>query len=196
MLELPLHYAYFLLPVGLVLGMLNADLHVAPIDFPRTRTLIRPTSMAIYFVGLLLLGMTIRDYFLVEEATEIVRLQKAHVQTKAPAQAPAVLALTHLSHQVTYFLEEPESGTPAKSLQLYTELTTAYPSSYNIMKLITLLTLNGQLEDAKQWMRKAPYVVDQTKRLALTQEWKGLQARYPVLGKLDWIGAEKSPNAE
>lgn len=196
MLEFPLHYAYFLLPVGLVMGMLNADLNIAPLNFPRARAIMRPSSIAIYLGGLLLLGLTIRDYFAVEEATEIMRLQKANVRTKAPAQAPEVLVLTHLRHQVAYFLEEPQSETPQKSLQLYTALTTAYPSSYNIMKLITILTLNSKLEDAEQWMRKAPYVMDQTKRSALPKDWEGLQAQYPMLGKLDWVNALKSPNTE
>jgi len=191
MLELPLHHAYFLLPAGFVLGMLNSSLNIAPLGVFGAST--RAISLTLYLAGLLLLGLVVRDYLLVEEASEIMRFQKARVRVKEPARPPEVIALTQLRQQIVFFLDEPAPGVSEESLQRSRAVTTAYPSSHNLIKLITLLALNDRVDEARQWMRKAPYVMDQTSRLTLPREWKKLQMQYPALSQLDWVNTVSAP---
>ena len=191
MLELPLHYAYFLLPAGFFLGMLNSSLKIAPLGIFGTSA--KAISLTIYLAGLLLLGLVVRDYLVVEESSEIMRFQKARVRVKEPARPPDVIALTQLRQQIVFFLDEPAPGASEASLQWSRAVTTAYPSSYNLMKLITLLTLNDKIDEARQWMGKASYVMDQKSRLALPDEWKKLQVQYPTLRQLDWVSTVSGP---
>lgn len=186
MVELPLHYAYLLLPTGLVLGVLNKRLNIAPVSASLKMSAL--FVCVVYVIGLVTLGFVIRDYFIVEQATEIVRFEKAHVRVKEPAKPPNILLLTQLREQISFFILEPVKGLAFVDLQRAHDIVTTYPSRYNIMKMITLLVLNDQFLEARKMMCSAPFVMDKQARKLLQAEWSGLQAQYSELASTPWIG--------
>ena len=188
MFEFPLHYAYFLIPTGFFVGLLNTNLNIFPINFSnKASTSIVCTG---YVFGILLLLIVMRDYFLVETSTEIVRFEKSHVKTKEPAKSPDVLLLDQLREQIHFFIDEPQINSQRIDLQRAEVVTTTFPSRYNIMKTITLLVLNGHHKEAKKWMCAAPFVMDKQTGKSLPIEWHKLQVQYPGLASTAWVVGE------
>lgn len=90
LLEYPLDYAYFLLPLGLMAGIVE---HLSPV-MPRV-TLPRAASAA-FAAGLTVLLVWIAsDYLKVESNTRELRFEQAHIGVhKVPSQAPDIMLLT------------------------------------------------------------------------------------------------------
>lgn len=185
MLELPLHYAYFLLPVGIVIGALNENLKLWPVCLAGLTA--GRISLVTYLVVLVFFGLLVRDYFRVEESSNAIRFQKAHVKANHPAQPPEVFLLTHMHAQLSFFLMEPSKGVSKDELQRARELTTAFPSYHNLMKMITLLTLNECMDEARWWMIKTPYIMDMESQRSIPEDWKQIQRSYPSLRRVEWM---------
>ena len=90
MLEFPLEYAYFLLPVGLIIGMVETD------QLPsRTLTLPRLIFALIIVAAGFGYATIWQEYRLIDEDTRLLRFEMAHVGTlRAKQPAPDVKALT------------------------------------------------------------------------------------------------------
>jgi hypothetical protein len=101
MLELPLYYAYFLLPVGLVMGALDVRLGREQI-FAVGRGL----SLAMWMVATLILVLVIRDYALVEQTHLRLRYQWAGIKG-VQVVPPDVVLLTQWRDFVQIALQDP-----------------------------------------------------------------------------------------
>jgi hypothetical protein len=188
MLEFPLHYAYFLLPVGVFVGVLNESLKLWPLGLAGLME--RRIILVFYLVVLVFFGLLVRDYFRVEESSNAIRFEKAHVKAKAPAQPPDVFLLTHMHAQLAFFLMEPSTGVSKEELDRARELTTSFPSYHNLMKLITLLALNDCMDDVRWWMIKMPYIMDVESQRSIPERWKQIQNTFPSLKSLEWIESD------
>lgn len=187
LLEFPLHYAYFLFPVGIVVGILNESLKIYCIGrFNVVSYRVLCFSYAMIVVSFCLL---VRDYFRIEQASIEIRFQDAHVKLDKPASVPDIMLLTHVRAQLEFFLIEPYSGASEDELQKARNLTYVLPSYFNIMKLITFLALNDKLDEVAWWMKKVPYVIDESSRLSVPNYWSGIQSRYPSLQGVNWVNS-------
>ena len=165
MLELPLHHAYFLLPVGLVAGALHSRLGILPL-LTTPRWVLR-----LLWVGAVgLLSLIVRDYAKVEPEYQQLRFEWAHVRTE-PAQPPDVLLLSQFPNFVRVVRLTPETGMPAKDLQRMREITGLFPSPAMFQKLALALALNGQPEEAGVWLRTMCKMVAPAQCAAVTREW-------------------------
>ena len=101
MLELPLHYAYMLLPTGLVMGVFNTR-HPG-------KTIVstgRWALVAMWLASAVLLGLIVRDYFRVEASYQVLRFEWARIKTR-PEGPPDVTLLTQWREFVRYARFEP-----------------------------------------------------------------------------------------
>lgn len=149
MLELPLHYAYFLLPTGMVMGVLNQRVGGHPMfSTPRW------TVIVLWFCSVTLLAVVVVDYFRIEAGFQKVRFELAHVGTQPPGKPLKVVLLDQLPELINFIRFEPESGMSPEKLAWMVRVTNAYPTGSSVLKTAKALALNGQPEQSRQWLAK------------------------------------------
>lgn len=181
MLELPLHYAYFLLPAGLVAGMLDTRLGGAP-----WRQSPRAVLLGLWLAASLLLAALVRDYLRVEAGFYQLRFEKARIGQPGPAEPPAVWLLTQFSELIRYARLEPQASMADSELASAHQLTQAYPSLGNQLKLAAALGLNQRPAEAQDALRRLCRVLPAEDCVQARMAWGGLQQRQPALARVAW----------
>lgn len=149
MLELPLHYASFLLPVGLVMGGMNARLSASWVFRAR-----RTPVLGALIVMALLVSLLASDYMKVESNFLALRFERARIGGKAPEPIPDLYMLTHLKAFLKIARSEPKQGLTAEELEFLRQGALAVPIPSNFAHLIQALVINGCLDEAQSWMAK------------------------------------------
>ncbi|MEP6970026.1 MAG: Wzy polymerase domain-containing protein [Betaproteobacteria bacterium] len=149
MLELPLHYAYFLLPTGMVVGTLNVRSGIRPIWFSKRRYL-----AVLWLAGVMLYAGIVRDYFLVEGSEQVLRFERAGFHRLPVGKPPEVLLLTQLREQIRFMRYDFQPGMSADDIQWAKDVANMYPGPATIYKVASALALNDRPQEARQWLRK------------------------------------------
>jgi O-antigen ligase len=180
LLELPLHYAYFLLPVGLVMGVLNARLSKAPVFF-----MPRWLAIGAWLIVTLLLVLIIRDYARIEASHENFRMERMHIKV-ARLEPPDVLLLTQWRAFIDVTRLEPGEGMSAEEIDKMRNVANFFAGPLFINKLAAALALNQQADEARLWLirlcKSAP-VQDCTDAQTL---WKRKSLKYPAIAAIPW----------
>lgn len=166
MLELPLQYAYMLLPVALVMGALQTRSRARAVVLVSRRLVI-----GLWLGAVLLLGAVTRDYFLIEADLEALRFESTY-RIEAPAQAPPVLVLSHLSEFIRLGRSGAKPGMTAKEIERIRVGAHWFPSPSNLYLYTAALALNGRPHDARQMMRKTERVISEDQYETIGQLWK------------------------
>ena len=182
MLEYPLHYAYFLLPVGLVVGALEQRLDTRPVMALR-----RSLVLVVGLIMAALLTIFIRDYLRVEGSYRTLRFEWANIKT-TPAQAPEVLLLTQWRDFFIAVRLEPSTQMNASDLTLLRDLAGVYPNPGLVQKLAKSLALNGEPAEARLWLTRACRMASRTQCVALRQSWAAMALNDPKLAAVHWSG--------
>ncbi len=152
MLELPHHYAYFLIPVGLWVGYVEHSSGGGV----RRLTWLRWAPVAIS-LGLVL--AVLRDYPEVEEDFRLARFESLRIGTlSAPKPAPDAPFLSGLTAQLRLMRAQPVSGMSADQLDEMASAVRRFPSASSMAKLAWAWALNGRLPDATQMYIKIRFV--------------------------------------
>lgn len=148
MLEFPLHYANFLLPMGLVIGVLNVKFQLNTffgiswrLDFFKS------------IVVTLALCLTISEYFRIENSFYGLRFENRGIQTDIEKYPQGIYALTQFSDYFYLARYEAKSGTDASELRWMEGVVNALPSPVGMYKLAEGLAFNEQPEKAKKWLK-------------------------------------------
>ncbi len=147
MFEFPQHYAYFLLPVGFILGMVLAQ-------NPNIKTVTLPSvAMKIIFgFGLLLLIAIYRDYDVaVPKLGQSIRYEQQ--PEKITNQQPIYL-LTEFNHRIDWIRLNPYSKASSEQIQAGEQMVLSYPTKYNLIKYAKLLAFNGYEDEAKHQLQR------------------------------------------
>lgn len=147
MFEFPQHYAYFLLPVGFILGTVLAQ-------NPNIKTVTLPAiAMKIIFgFGLLLLIVIYRDYDVaVPKLGQSIRYEQQ--PEKITNQQPIYL-LTEFNHRIDWIRLNPYSKTSSEQIQAGEQMVLSYPTKYNLIKYAKLLAFNGYEVEAKHQLQR------------------------------------------
>lgn len=180
MLEYPLHYAYVLLPVGLIIGALEQRLDTRPILAVR-----RIVVLVLLLCMAALLTIFIRDYMRVEASYRTLRFEWAHFKT-APAKAPEVLLLTQWSDYFKFVRLEPRTEMDASDVTLLRGLAGAYPNPALFQKLATTLALNDQPAEAALWLTRACKMVPKLQCVILRNAWAAKARDDPRMAAAKW----------
>ena len=147
MFEFPQHYAYFLLPVGFILGTVLAQ-------NPKIKTVVMPSigMKFIFAVGLLLLVVIYRDYDVaVPKLGQSIRYEKQ--QEKITNEKPIYL-LTEFNHRIGWIRLNPYSKASVEQIQEGEQMVLSYPTKYNLIKYAKLLAFNGYEAEAKHQLQR------------------------------------------
>ena len=181
MLELPLHYAYFLLPVGLVAGALESRLGWRLVNFGQ-----RWLGAALWFTSAAMLALLVRDYMRVEASYQVLRFEWANIQTNASREPPDVILLDQLRDVIALSRFEPTQDISAEDLMRLRHTAALYPSAAVIHKLAVALVWKQQAEEAVVWLRRLCAVVPATSCQAVKTSWENLAKTDPLVGKVPW----------
>lgn len=187
MLELPLHYAYFLLPVGLVMGALNVRLHA-----PTVLLAGRWTLILLWLTSAALLATLIRDYSRIETSYQELRFEQAPIKFAVPGRPPDVLLLTQLREFIRLSRFEPTSGMIADDLDWMRRVAKTYPGTAAITKLATALALNGQPAEAQQWLRKVCKLESAMRCEGVRQYWADQSLKHAELAATPWPNSDSA----
>lgn len=181
MLEYPLHYAYFLLPAGLMVGMLHTRLgfHVVFSTAPKV-------AWCLWLCAAVVLAVTVRDYLRVESSFTDLRFEKARIVAKQAGTPPEVWVLTQLRENIVLGRTEARANMTTDELNWMRSVTQAYPSANNIYKLALALALNQHGAEAQQWIK----ALCKTAPVAYCESskglWKDQAAKAPAIAAVPW----------
>ena len=147
MFEFPQHYAYFLLPVGFILGTVLAQ-------NPKIKTVVMPSigMQFIFAVGLLLLIVIYRDYDVaVPKLGQSIRYEK---QPEKITNEKPIYLLTEFNHRIAWIRLNPYSKASAEQIQEGEQIVLSYPTKYNLIKYAKLLAFNGYENKAKHQLQR------------------------------------------
>lgn len=181
MLELPLHHAYFLLPVGLVMGMLNTRQNARPM-----MRIGRWSLASIWLAAVLLLVLLIRDYARVESSYQELRFEWARIKTKTIGQTPDVLLLTQWREFVRLARFEPVSGMSAGDMEWLRKVTSTYPSAGFLQKYAATLAMNQQPDEAQLWLKRVCKIVSESQCAAVKAAWANQSLSNPLIAAVPW----------
>jgi O-antigen ligase len=155
MLELPLHYAYLLLPAGVFAGVLNAAAG-SGVGFRTGRAPLVVLALA----AATLLGVIVRDYMgRIEPNFLAMRFESARIGKLPKADAPDVIALTHLREWMRLVRFDAHAGMSESEIQWVIDVVERNPAPANLYKLAWTLAANDRPAEASKWLLKMQHVI-------------------------------------
>ena len=155
MLEFPQYYAYFLLPVGFIIGLVQSQ--QANI---KTITL-SPNYMRVgYAVSLVLLILIVRDYsVMVPKLNQSMRYEQTPEKITHQDQ---IYLLEEFNRRIEWIRMNPYSEVNAEQLEDIREMVLNYPTKYDLIKYAKVLAFNGYEQEARHqlWLLKTLRKVD------------------------------------
>jgi O-antigen ligase len=185
MVEFPLEYLYFLLPAGLMIGVIESRVP-APAE-PSFRV-----GRASFALLTLAMGGTLwyvaTEYFEVEESVRRVRLRNAgYIQPGAPPMAPDVRVLDFLREYVRMQLSpEPREGMPAEEIDGLRKVSRRYGSPGALMRYATAAGLNGRDAEARRTLEIMCRVAQERHCDNARSRWAVLAASHPRLSAISF----------
>ena len=177
MTEYPLHYAYFLLPAGMVAGMLSQQLR-APVA---VTTSLKPVILLFVSAGVAL-AVTVRDYTHIENGITAIRLESAFIKHNFPTTPPDIWVLTDLRAVIVMARWKPEKGMPLEELNTMKSTALVYASGNNMLKTAQAYGLNGDKANATRWLQIACHTTPKS----VCQKMQNIWTSDPRLSDFPW----------
>ena len=155
MLEFPQYYAYFLLPVGFIIGLVQSQQSNI-----KTITLSPNYMRVAYAVSLILLILIVRDYsVMVPKLNQSMRYEQTPEKITNQDQ---IYLLEEFDRRIEWIRMNPYSKVNAEQLEDIREVVLNYPTKYDLIKYAKVLAFNGYEQEAKHqlWLLKTLRKVD------------------------------------
>lgn len=174
LLEYPLHYLYFLLPAGLLAGVLHASTR----DREPAAAARSPATLWVPALGLAgLLALVAVDYLRAEEALRRLRLATARIGiTLADLQSPDLIVHQGWKAYHDAALVKARAGMPASELDMLRDVARRYSYAPALQRYAHALALNGQPEDARRVLGQLCKTYPPHIQAAIRDSWGEMQA--------------------
>lgn len=181
-LELPLHYAYFLLPFGLILGVLSQKSGLS-VQLSVGRQIAVPVLALTAFV----LALTLIDCFEVERTVNTIRYgEKA--QAKSVDDLPNLYVLKQWRERLEFVNAEPQSPLTEERYQWMKGVVVSTPSPFMYFRLAQNLALDGQSERAQHWLGVLCRASPEDYKEKLFAHWSELSVSNSKYAAVNWKG--------
>jgi len=181
LLELPLQYAYFLLPTAMMVGVLNVRTGVHPIFFSG-----RWLMVTLWVAAILLLAGIVRDYFRVESSFTALRFERARIGTLPIGKPPNVIFLTQLREQIRFMRYDFQPGMSKADLHWAMDVANAYPGTASSYKVASALALNDRPQEARDWLYKACKISSPQECDLMRRAWQQDAAGNRRIAAVEW----------
>ncbi|MFI8618961.1 Wzy polymerase domain-containing protein [Acidovorax sp. NPDC077693] len=187
MVEFPLNYIYFLLPVGFLMGSLSAQAILRPISISPLPPMKKLHGMIIactlYVGGLTTLAVI--DYFPIETDWELMRFQQAKIGNLEKFDPPSVVLLTSLQNFLRFSRSEARPGMSEKDLETMRRNSERFAYAAPMFKYALAQALNHQPENALTTLRKMCSIQPDSVCRSAKKEWERLAlSTHPELSKI------------
>lgn len=183
MLEFPLYYAYFLLPLGLIVGALNVSLGF--------KVLFRTPHWPLFvMLGAAFLGcfITARDYLPIEKSFFALRFEHQKLAKPDENASPSPLVLSHLEDLLWLGRVDPVSEHSEADIERAIRVSKLTPSLVGQFKLASMYALANQPHEAEYWLivmlrsnGVKPRAADE-----LRAQWQALAVTYTSMAQVTW----------
>jgi O-antigen ligase len=180
LLEFPQNYAYFLFPVGLMMGALDTMYPWGAVILLK-----RWIVLGLVCIGTILTGWIAVEYNIAERNLERLRFERARVGPSRGSQAPELLMLTQLREFLRVLRYKPEAGMTSEQLENIRKVTGQFPSDGNQLVLAVAAGLNGKPEVARDALARMCHMVPPSRCRDALSTWRQLSASSPVLSAID-----------
>jgi O-antigen ligase len=150
LLEFPLHYAYFLLPAGVILGVFYArETNVRAVFILHKRA-----YAILALISMLMLLVSLRDYFRIENSYRLLRIEWAGFKLEADPQPPSVIALNQWSRAISHARVVPRAGISESELEEMRQTVLLVHKPVDFRVLAGALSLNGKVAESTLWLTR------------------------------------------
>ena len=150
MLEFPLQYAYFLIPVGAVIG--------AMITFRKIDTgliqLNKNSIIVMWLFSVIMLGVTVADYLKIEHSYRLLKMEWAGFNLELSPQPPDVLALNQWHQIIKQARVFPHKCMDDAELQTLRNVAMQAHKPFDFLNLAYALYFNGKGQEAGLWLER------------------------------------------
>lgn len=181
MLELPLQYAYILLPVGLMAGLLDASMRQSDIF-----TMERWSAAMVWIICAGLLILIGIDYIKVEENFRVLQFQRANIKGSDSEKVSDGYLLTQFNGYFRVARTVEGSGIGAEAMAESQRVASMYPGSYIVYKHAKMLALNGRPAEAKNWLMKMCQMISEAECSSTKKTWDTEADKFPDMLSVDW----------
>jgi O-antigen ligase len=181
MFEYPFAYSYFLLSVGVFIGVVEGSLTNLNI------LVIRRSALAMLMMLWVPLGSyLVYEYLLVEEDFRVVRFENMNIgSTPIDYQAPKIVLLSQLGNMLQVARMRPAPGMKADDIEKLRRVSKRFSYGALSKRYILALALNGQTELARHELAAFKGVYGMPDYNAVKQEMREMGlTKYPVLSPL------------
>jgi hypothetical protein len=192
MVEYPLSYAYFLLPVGLWMGALTATYPSAADRWMQrwSGSFARVTPVAVGLAALPLFVVVVVEYLPYEEDWRSVRFREVRIGDLTPKEPPPRMLLTNINDMMRFARVKDEPQMPAHELDWMRKVSERYAYASLMYKYALAQGLNGEPEGAGRTLAKLCKMHTQAACDSARREWSKLaHERYPELAKVPFSQA-------
>jgi len=188
MLELPLHYAYFLFPTCFLFGIVSSN-HNELILNDISKGSLQVVSFGITICLLsaaILLSLLVRDYSRVESSYEALRFEIARIQYKVRGTPPDVIMLNQWRDFIELARAEPIDLATAESLDKAQGTVATLSSPSVIYKLASALALADQPIEAQIWLVRLCKTQPPSQCQAVKSSWINKARLNSKMESVDW----------
>lgn len=182
MLEYPFAYAYFLLPVGLLIGVGESLSGARYWPIKRSRLVSIPLLMIFSFV----LALVLRDYQIAEAKHRQMRFASAGFVGADKMHVPAgdILLLTQLSHFLSFTVTLASEDMSDAELESMGKVVSRYGYPPSLFRYALALGLNGRPIEAQRIMAVLQNTTNAEIYAEAFDNWASMAERYPQLSQV------------
>lgn len=181
LLEFPLTYVYFLMPLGLLLGTLNAGLGFRPVF--TSKAWLNVALWALITASLLL---TIRDYSRVETSFYGLRFENRGIPSPIPKTPPDVVVLTQWRDLIAFSRNVPRAGVSEADLDHMRNIVKTVPTPLTMNRLAANLAMNNHPEEAFKWLTIGCKTYSEFFCRSMEIRWQQEAASNPQMAAVPW----------
>ena len=144
LLEFPLHYAYFLLPTGFLLGVIQAQYK----NLPAIQVSSKITSV-IAIVCIVGCAVSVRDYFLYKEQSSIASVKTPLTASQQQVMDEDIILLTQFKERIWWIQLDPKTKMNEEQLAHIERMVANMSAKYDLYKHAQVLAFNGKEKQAR-----------------------------------------------
>jgi O-antigen ligase len=183
LLEYPLSYAYFLLPLGLLMGALDGLKPESP-RFWLSRWQFAVPALAMVS----LCGYIAFEYLQVDSTSRVLRFVAAGigVDKVAVAPEPDVLLLDRPRQFHRYMLSRPRTGMSEGEIEWVLRISDMHPFASSLFRQAVVLGLNGRASEAQTTLARLCWTQNPARCAEARQGWAATRQQYPALQSIEF----------
>lgn len=143
-LEYPIHYAYFLLPMGFLLGIIQAQYPHLP-----SKNLKPTVTLSLVLIGISLCVIVYRDYQLYRQQSVYVNTKKPLTDAQQTVMNQQIWLLSQFKERVWWISLDPFTKMSDVQLQHLGRMVANLASKYDLFKYAQVLAFNGKKAEAE-----------------------------------------------